>query len=310
MAEKKQQPKLEPRKLKDLLPYPRQADFFDDIPEEDLKALARALREGAVPPLQILPDNRAGLPANTINDGHMRAKAHELNGDIEVPVLVRYDLAVAPLEQFEREFLAANQHRRHLDTLAKARAALRLYELSRKHPERKLCGSEVEDARDAVGRAIGMSGRNLQRSWNVLRTPSAVQEAFRRGELSLVDAAPIGCMPVEVQKEIATRIEGGESPKKILGEQVRQAQPDKQAEKAVLHLCRALGDYERQLAGWITEADEAVFQERPGHVRRGRTLIAALINFLKQAKAAAVDLLNAIRAASATGNDDLMAEEE
>lgn len=64
-----------------------------------------------MPPIQIVPKTRAGLPANTIIDGHQRARAHELVGDTEVPVLVRYDLADAILEQVEREFLAANRHR-------------------------------------------------------------------------------------------------------------------------------------------------------------------------------------------------------
>ena len=37
------------------------------------------------------------------------------------------------------------------------------------------------EARDRVGRALGMSGRNLGRYLRVLKTPVAVQNAFRAG---------------------------------------------------------------------------------------------------------------------------------
>ena len=216
MPTKPTKAKMEKRKLKALHPFPRQHEFFADMADQDLEGLAKSYREGqAIPPIEVLAKNKAGLAANTILRGHQRRKALELNGDTEAMVLVRYDLAAADMVSIEREFLVDNLQRRHQDPLARARVALEFFKLSRKHPESRLVGQEAEDARDMVGKTINMSGRNLQRYWNILRAPIEIQDAFRAGHLTLVVASRIGCLFEEKQIEIAARIKAGEQPRAV-----------------------------------------------------------------------------------------------
>src|SRR5437868_2600410 len=93
MSATTKKPTLETRLLTDLISYPKQNYYFDDLGEDDLRELARAMREDHVPPIEILHENVAGLPANTILRGHQRRRAAERNGATTVQVLVRYDLA-------------------------------------------------------------------------------------------------------------------------------------------------------------------------------------------------------------------------
>jgi hypothetical protein len=213
----KKQPQMERRRLADLLPYPRQKQHFRDLPPHKLKRMAEAARKGSLPPLEVLPRNRAGLPENTILRGHQRKLAHAMNGTTEVQVLVRYDLERADEATVELEFLIDNLDRRHDDVLARARAALRLIELQRTR-RGDLSSPEVEEARDQVGQEIGMSGRNLQRYWNVLRTPVEVQDAVSDRRLRLVDAEQVAWLDVADREEIARRIRDGEAPKDVVAD--------------------------------------------------------------------------------------------
>src|SRR4051812_38496624 len=116
-------PSEEDRRLDQLIEHPQQQDYFDHLSDHDLKALAADIkRNGLRQPIQIMPpDNTAGLPANTILDGHQRRRALQLNGETVARVIVRYDLLTVDAATVERAFLEPNQNRRHLDTLAKAR---------------------------------------------------------------------------------------------------------------------------------------------------------------------------------------------
>ena len=199
---KHDKPKRETRKLKDLRPHPMQAVYFGDLSEADLKALADDIRRnGLRHPIEVLPENKAGHPPNTTLKGHQRTRALLRNGVTETEVLVRYDLADADDAAIETAFLEDDLSRRHLDNLGKARIVLRRFEIEKKRPRGGLRRAEEAEARDRVGKAIGMSGRNLQRYLNILRAPIQVQDAFRGKELSLVDAAKIGCMPERVQRD-------------------------------------------------------------------------------------------------------------
>src|SRR4051794_39937214 len=125
------EPKLEKRRLSELVPHPAQ-DLYNDAPSEPkLVELAASIRKRGLrhPPEVMPPNNRAGLPAWTILDGNGRKAALELNGETEVTVLVRYDLIDAEPEAVELEFLACNGDRRQLDPLVQARRALRAYEI-------------------------------------------------------------------------------------------------------------------------------------------------------------------------------------
>jgi hypothetical protein len=82
------------RKLDDLIEFPLQQTYFPPLSEDRLRALADDIkRNGLRHSIEVLPENKAGYPADTIVKGHMRRLALLLNGETTAEVLVRYDLA-------------------------------------------------------------------------------------------------------------------------------------------------------------------------------------------------------------------------
>lgn len=215
-------PRLERRRLAELKPFPAQPDFFDDTSEYELRQLADDIqRNGLRHPIEVLPEgNKAGHPADTIIIGHRRRAALLLNGENTTDVLVRFDLKTADVWAVERIFLEDNNNRRHHDPLIKARVALRLFEIEKKKPRGKLWIGESAEARDRVGKATGMSGRNLNRYFLVLKAPLAVQNAFRAGKLPLVVAGKVALLGAGDQAETAARIAAGEDPKGVVADHV------------------------------------------------------------------------------------------
>ena len=217
MTDTPREPRLERRRLAELVSFPRQHEFFGDLPDQDLEELGHAMRRGGVPPIEVLPKNRAGLPPNTILRGHARREAAERSGLEELEVLVRYDLARASPEAIEREFLADNVHRRHLDPLSKAHAALRIYELDRGR-EGRLTPFQEAAAREHIAKLFAWSGRTLLRYWTVLRGPKEIQDALREGKLPLVLAARVAGLSEADQAAIVARIIAGEAPKSVVAD--------------------------------------------------------------------------------------------
>ncbi len=235
---------------------PLQGRYFGDVSAYDLKTLAAniALR-GLKQPIEVLPDG-------TILNGHMRLKALRLNGASDAAVLVRYDLAGADEATRERVFIEENLLRRQLDPLAKARAVLGLFLAEKKKPRARLYGRDEAEARDRVGQAIGMSGRNLNRYFAVLSTPTEVQEALRAGTLPLVMAARVAGLPAGVQQQIARRVAAGETADVVVGESFPDADGrHRKVADAVASFARALGKGLHDLAGRLHEV-------RPGHLRQ------------------------------------------
>lgn len=211
------EPQYEDWTLEDLRPHPQQAVYFTGLDEYGLTELAADIqRNDLKEPIEVLPeDNTAGLPKGTIISGHQRRLALIKLGHEACVVYVRYDLAGVSADEIERYLLDANQHRQHLTKLQQARIARRLYEIERNRAPGSLRDSEAEEARDRVGQQIGMSGRNLQRYWNVLDAPLELQLAFDQGKLSLTIASRVAGLPHVDQNEIAERIADGEDPKEV-----------------------------------------------------------------------------------------------
>lgn len=171
-------PKEEVRKLKDLVEHPLQPLYNDGLSGQAFKEFARDVKGGLRDKIQVLPANKAGLPANTILDGHKRKLALEHNGETFATVIVRYDLAEADALTLELKFLKFNMHREHRDTLLQARTALRIYEIEKKRPRGELKWYEEGEARNRVGKTTGMSGRNLSRYFRLLKTHIEVQNGM------------------------------------------------------------------------------------------------------------------------------------
>lgn len=208
--------KLELRNLSDLVPFPMQGHYYDPLSDEDLADLAASIKRDRLRfPIEILPKNKAGFPPNTILSGHCRKAALELNGEKTTKALVRHDLTNASKEEIEAAFHDDNKNRRQLDPLAKARVAVRMLELERKREGRQIQNGE---ARDRVGQALGMSGRNLDRYVRILSTPLAIQNAFRAKRITLLNVGKIAGLPRSCQQEIAARLDAGEEPRSFLKE--------------------------------------------------------------------------------------------
>lgn len=220
---------VEVRHLEDLISFPVQAKFFEDMDDFALKALADDIdRNGLKELIEVLPANSVGLPADTILLGHQRRRALLSLGRVEVDVKVRYDLAQASKPTIEAVFLEDNLNRRQMDKLAMARAAKRLLELEHRRKRRSKFVTLFEDAhRDQVGKRVGMSGRNLQRYWNVLKTPREVQDAFSKGQLTLVEAAKIALLSKEEQQQIVDRLLAGKAVKPLVATLQQQRIDDK-----------------------------------------------------------------------------------
>ena len=113
-----------------------------------------------------------------------------------------------------------NSNRRHLHLIDEARIALRLFEIEKKRPRGELKPGDEHEARNRVGKAIGMSGRNLGRYFRLGLTPVEVQNAVRNGKLALVIGEKVSWLPKEQQAEIAERIRGGEKAKDVVAEYI------------------------------------------------------------------------------------------
>jgi hypothetical protein len=291
MAHHPPTPRREIRKLKDLKPFPLQGDYFDDLSDHDLKALAGDIKKnGLRNPVEVLSKNKVGYPPNTILSGHERKRALELNGETEALVVVRHDLGDVDAAAIEREFLAENQHRRQLDPLARARVAVRLYEIERNRPRGRLWGSELTEARDRVGKAIGMGGRNLNRYVRVLRCPTEVQDALRAGRLPLIVAEKVCDLDAKTQKAVAERLRGLDLAglkEKARNAAVKQAVFEFLPEPETRHrkVIDAVASFARGLRRGMDDLDGRVDEVRPAHVNRdlkvfkkAHALLRALIN--------------------------------
>lgn len=187
--------------------HPAQASYYDACTSADDEALLADLEaNGQRDPVVVIPirKGRGRIVGYQILDGHRRVRLLMRLGKEHVNAIVRHELADADDATIEREFLQFNFLRRQLDTIDKAAIARRLYELNRGAPLSS--GEDQTDAREHVGAMIGMSGRNLDRYWRMLRTPRAVQVAFRDGFLKLIPASQIAGLSPNDQEELAKQI--------------------------------------------------------------------------------------------------------
>jgi hypothetical protein len=279
--------KWERRRLKSALlkPHPAQRDYYGHTttPTED-DALRRDLQEnGQRDPIHVMPPkNKAGLPAYTVLDGRRRAAGLEAIGKKEADVVVRHDLTDADAATVEAVFLGFNVGRRQLHPLDKARVVLRLYELEKGRSQGRLYRGEVGEARDRVGAAIGMSGRNLQRYFRVLLTPLEVQLAVRDGRLPLVMGERVECFEKIKQADVAARIRAGEDPKKVVGELYatngRRRRVQHGVDDLVNSMERALGN----VGGRVDEIRRHNLTERKLNIlEQGKRLIEEVITYVR-----------------------------
>jgi hypothetical protein len=212
-------------------------------------------------------------------DGLQRKKALQLNGETETTVIVRGDLASADPSVLEKEFLECNANRQHQDILLIARRALRIYEIERERPRGELYSWEEGEARDRVGKAIGMSGRSWARYFRLLKGPVELQDAFRAGKVQLVVAEKVCDLDKGTQKKIADRLRAGEDAKTVVSEYMPKPRP--KAGSALNRFVRDLQKARRELGNRIQEVKGGLFGTNLEELRLGRKLIDQLIGQLE-----------------------------
>ncbi len=249
MNEQNQEFVEETRVLADLLPYPKQREFFDDAEGPEFDNLVKDIKQRGLQQLpEILPENQAGLPPNTILLGHRRIRALIKLGYVEYEVVVRYDLAEASPETIEEEFLKDNLARRHQSRLSLARIYKRLLEIERagRKPEFTRRGTEIHqrpldvETRDLIGKQFGVSGRTLDRWCRVLELPLEIQQAVENDRLPITVGDRLASLKPSVQEKIAAAIRDGLAPRKAVAKYKPKARRIADANKIIDDLIKAL----------------------------------------------------------------------
>jgi len=193
--------------LTKLVPHPLQQAYNPSCsPAEDAQ-LESDLKTGQREPIHVMPaGNRAGLPTNTILDGHRRADALRRLGRTQAIVVIRHDLRDADASAVEEIFLRFNQNRRQLDPLAITKNLKRQMELAPRHG---LDHDDLQQLAKKISDIIGgMSLRNAQRYIHAADAVPEIQAAFRRGDITLTLTAQIGSLNDDVQQDIVAAING------------------------------------------------------------------------------------------------------
>jgi ParB family chromosome partitioning protein len=160
----------------------------------DVAGLAATIAErGLLQPLGVVPAGQGRY--RVVYGGRRRAAAIQL-GLERVPCIV---LDADDPDLLLRQ-LIENVQRQDLNDVEQARAYARLR--SRLVEER---GKQPEsDLDDAVGEAVGLSGRTVRRYLGLLDLPDAVQQMIRRGELNVTQAQHLRRVPSpKTQAELA-----------------------------------------------------------------------------------------------------------
>jgi hypothetical protein len=207
-------------KIQDLKPHPRQAQLFDDLPMRQLIDLAQDIEaRGLKEPLEILPDG-------TLVCGHQRTRAAKYLQWEEIDVWVNHELAAQGAVAVEQRLIEDNLVGRKLDRLDQIRCYKRLVELTPQTPAHRVRNHQTGRLRDVIGVRLGISGRTLDRYLRVLDTPREVQDAFREGRVSLVNASRVAGLSQEAQQQLVDDLRAGTDPKQAIAARLAGRVPD------------------------------------------------------------------------------------
>jgi ParB/RepB/Spo0J family partition protein len=168
-------------------------------------------KHGLRQPVEILSDG-------TIITGHQRVRAGKVLGWKEIEVVVRTDLEEAGPSAVEAHFLSDNLIRRQLSPLGRARCIQRLFTIEHGCRSGMLFGEKKEELKTKIASQLGLSLRSVNRYLLILEIPVAIQQAFDRNELTLINAGKVALLERHCQEKIARRIEAGEKARLVVGE--------------------------------------------------------------------------------------------
>ena len=263
--------------------YPLQSQTYAPTSDDEDERLKAVLHTGCYDPLHIMPlHNKAGLPSNTLLDGHRRARLLQDLGMDTAEVVVRHDLANAERAAVNMAFYDFALGRRNSHPLDLARMVMARYEIEKNRPRKRFWARDYAETRDRIGKVLRMCGRNFDRYYKVLLCPREIQDAVRevdrRKRLNLVSAARVAGLKSEQQQEIAARIRAGENPKTVVATYLTAT--NSRHQRATHGFNRFLKDLQRALAD-IEGRPDAIYRgainKATPVLLRGRKLITRLI---------------------------------
>lgn len=267
-----QHKRVEKWQLNKLKPHPQQQEIFRSPTVEEIDRLAASMQSEPVTTLvEILPDG-------TIVCGHSRVQAARQLGWTELDVWVREDLAAQGHAAVIRRLINDNFVRRQLSPLDQARCLQRLVELEKQSGQRSKVSGNL---RDRIAATQKMSGRNLERYLNVLKTPMEVQAAFDEKQLSLTEASRVAGMKAEDQKLVAEAIARGESPRQAVQRMLFEDKSWKQKpENGTVSYLRPLENWRQKMQGRMPEIKTV----NPDDADRIRKTMAVLKELLQRSQ--------------------------
>ncbi len=280
--------RLEALRLADLVPHPDQAKCFRKHGPFERVNLKRDIRANGVkhPPEVMPPGNAAGLRPYTTVTGHTRLEILGELGHTTAEVLVRYDLINATAAAVKKLFLTDNGARRQQSRFDQARYAVELYQVEREEAGKRPASDPLsqEELCARVGQIMGVSGKTFQRYRNVLRAPAAVQDAFEKNRVTLVDAARVATLPRADQQRLADRLRAGDDPKAAFAAFFPpKGRGHASANNAVAAFARSLEAAGANITDRLGEVKAGVVRQNKERLRAGGTLIKVLLQKLDRA---------------------------
>jgi ParB family chromosome partitioning protein len=245
-------------RLKD---HPSQRTVFGDLADAELAALVDDMRKhGLRHPVEILSDG-------TVITGHQRVRAAKLLGWKEIEVVIRADLEEAGPDAVEAHLLSDNLIRRQLSPLGRARCIQRLFLIEDGCRSGMVFFEKKEELKAKIASQLHLSLRSVNRYLLILETPPAIQQAFDRDEITLVNAGKVALLKKDCQEKIARRIEAGESARLVVGEHLaaENLRPSG-ADRAFERLFRALWRESQILKGRAAEVNSRRLALRLPHL--------------------------------------------
>lgn len=259
-------------KLSKLYEHPQQAALFGDTSDVELAALvANIKKHGLRIPVEIMPDG-------TIICGHQRVRAARRLGWQEIDVIVRHDLVGAGEDAVKTLLIQDNLLRRQLSPLGKARCICTLMEIEKGRAATSFLLAGREDLKKRIAERMGLESRSVSRYLLVLRLPLALQKAFDAGQIGLVETGKVALLDMQVQTDIAKRVEAGEPVKLVVREHIRpKATQHVQPGNAFASFQRSLKLAVEDLGARVDKVNKQKIIRCMPDLQAGRTLIENLI---------------------------------
>lgn len=267
------------RKVKDLKPYPLQ-EIQAPRPAAEERAFEESIRaNGIQDPVDIMPaGNAAGLPGNTVVDGHRRVEAARKLKILHVATRVRHDWVGLTLEELNVVFLRINTDRRNL---APVELAYMFFKLNAIQTGKAEMDFEDMAAKVFVAERMDVDLRTVSRYARLFKTPTEIRTAVARGHLPLVVGEKVTDLSAAAQEKLAAKVAQCNDGAQV-ADIVRQALPNKattpgRAGGVAARRLKVVVAGLRELASVIDHVDHETLSGYLPHLEQGRESLAALI---------------------------------